>query len=114
MNTEEKIELTIFGEGPDEIEGAVIIDQFKTPSSESYLLEVGVFEDGAKMYIMAERFESTGWKWSNTFPEMDSMQLASYLEGCAELPDHRGWEDHDEYTAGLRRIAEKLRDIEMY
>ena len=104
-------ELTIVGESPEEMKNANIIDEFKTPSSESYLVDIGAFEDGMRMYVMAERFASTGWKWSNSFPEMDAWQLANYLDGCAELPNIRNWEDYENYTNGLRKLAEKLRRI---
>lgn len=103
------VEITIFGDGPDEMKNARVIDEFKTPSSESYLVDIGAFDDGARMYVMAERFESTGWKWSNSFPKMDVWQLADYLEGCANLPNDRNWEDHKEYTTNLKRFAEELR-----
>lgn len=103
-------EITIFGEGPEEMKGAKIIDEFRTPSSESYLVDVGAFDDGMRMYVMAERFESTGWKWSNSFPEMDALQLADYLEGCAGLPCD-GWRDCEQYKTGLFMIAGKLRRI---
>ena len=102
-------EITIFGEGPDEMKNARIIDEFKTPSSESYLVDVGAFDDGMRMFVMAERFESTGWKWSNSFPEMDALQLADYLEGCAEIPDDK-WRDCEAYHEGLLQIAEKLKE----
>ena len=104
-------ELIIFGEGPEDIKNAIVIDEFKTPTSESFLLDVGEFEDGARMYITAERFESTGWKWSNSFPEMDAWQLADYLEGSAELPNINNWEDHNTYTKGLLKFAGCLRTI---
>ena len=104
-------EIKLFGDGPEDIENAIVIDEFKTPTSESFLLDVGEFEDGARMYITAERFESTGWKWSNSFPEMDAWQLADYLEGSAELPNINNWEDHNTYTEGLLKFAEQLRKI---
>ena len=56
-------ELIVDCKAPDEMANAKVIDAFRTPSSESYLVEVGSFSDGAKMYVMTERFESTGWKW---------------------------------------------------
>lgn len=108
-NSEITAELTIFGDSPDEMKNAKIIDEFKTPSSESYLVDVGAFDDGMRMYVMVERFESTGWKWSNSFPEMDALQLADYLEGCAELQDSDEWTDAGDYCKGLRDISEKLR-----
>lgn len=104
-------EITIFGDSPDEMKNARVIDEFKTPSSESHLVDIGAFDDGARMYVMAERFESTGWKWSNSFPEMDAWQLADYLEGCANLPNDKKWQDHKNYSANLKRLAEKLRKI---
>lgn len=104
-------EITIFGDSPEEMKNARIIDEFKTPSSESYLVDVGAFDDGMRMYVMAERFESTGWKWSNSFPEMDALQLADYLEGYAELPNDNDWEDYDDYCCGLIRISEKLKEM---
>ena len=113
MSVNEKdltVELTIFGDSPEEMKNAKIIDDFKTPSSESYLVDVGAFDDGMRMYVMAERFESTGWKWSNSFPEMDALQLADYLEGCAELPCD-GWRDCEKYKTGQFMIARKLRRI---
>ena len=64
-----------------------------------------------RMYVMAERFESTGWKWSNSFPEMDALQLADYLEGCAELPNDNDWEDYNDYCIGVIQISEKLKEI---
>ena len=104
-------EITIFGDSPEEMKNARIIDEFKTPSSESYLVDVGAFDDGMRMYVMAERFESTGWKWSNSFPEMDALQLADYLEGCAELPNDNDWEDYNDYCIGVIRISEKLKEM---
>ena len=104
-------EITIFGDSPEEMKNARIIDEFKTPSSESYLVDVGVFDDGMRMYVMAERFESTGWKWSNSFPEMDALQLADYLEGCAKLPNDNDWEDYNDYCIGVIRISEKLKEM---
>ena len=104
-------EITIFGDSPEEMKNARIIDEFKTPSSESYLVDVGVFDDGMRMYVMAERFESTGWKWSNSFPEMDALQLADYLEGCAELPNDNDWEDYNDYCIGVIQISEKLKEM---
>ena len=103
-------EITIFGDSPEEMKNARIIDEFKTPTSESYLVDVGAFDDGMRMYVMAERFESTGWKWSNSFPEMDALQLADYLEGCAELPNDNDWEDYDDYCRGVIRISDKLKE----
>lgn len=102
-------EITIFGDSPEEMKNARIIDEFKTPTSESYLVDVGAFDDGMRMYVMAERFESTGWKWSNSFPKMDALQLADYLEGCAEIPDDK-WGDCEAYHGGLLQIAEKLKE----
>ena len=104
-------EITIFGDSPEEMKNARIIDEFKTPSSESYLVDVGAFDDGMRMYVMAERFESTGWKWSNSFPEMDALQLADYLEGCAKLPNDNDWEDYNDYCIGVIRISEKLKEM---
>lgn len=104
-------EITIFGDSPEEMKNARIIDEFKTPSSESYLVDVGAFDDGMRMYVMAERFESTGWKWSNSFPEMDALQLADYLEGCAELPNDNDWEDYNDYCIGVIQISEKLKEM---
>ena len=43
------VEITIFGDGPDEMKNARVIDEFKTPSSESYLVDIGAFDDGARM-----------------------------------------------------------------
>lgn len=45
-------EITIFGDSPEEMKNARIIDEFKTPSSESYLVDVGAFDDGMRMYVM--------------------------------------------------------------
>ena len=104
-------EITIFGDSPEEMKNARIIDEFKTPTSESYLVDVGAFDDGMRMYVMAERFESTGWKWSNSFPEMDALQLADYLEGYAELPNDNDWEDYNDYCIGVIQISEKLKEI---
>lgn len=104
-------EITIFGDSPEEMKNARIIDEFKTPSSESYLVDVGAFDDGMRMYVMAERFESTGWKWSNSFPEMDALQLADYLEGYAELPNDNDWEDYNDYCIGVIQISEKLKEM---
>ena len=104
-------EITIFGDSPEEMKNARIIDEFKTPTSESYLVDVGAFDDGMRMYVMAERFESTGWKWSNSFPEMDALQLADYLEGCAELPNDNDWEDYNDYCIGVIQISEKLKEM---
>ena len=104
-------EITIFGDSPEEMKNARIIDEFKTPSSESYLVDVGAFDDGMRMYVMAERFESTGWKWSNSFPEMDALQLADYLEGCAKLPNDNDWEDYNDYCIGVIQISEKLKEM---
>ncbi len=103
-------ELTIFGDSPEEMKNAKIIETFKTSSSESYLVDVGAFDDDMRMYVLAERFKSTGWKWSNSFPEMDALQLADYLEGCAELTND-GWEDYEKYKRGLFMIVGRLRDI---
>lgn len=91
-------EITIFGDSPEEMKNARIIDEFKTPSSESYLVDVGEFDDGMRMYVMAERFESTGWKWSNSFPEMDI--ATGYLEigGLLEL-------DSDAMVAVIERMV---------
>lgn len=44
-------EITIFGDSPEEMKNARIIDEFKTPTSESYLVDVGAFDDGMRMYI---------------------------------------------------------------
>ena len=104
-------ELIVDCKAPDEMANAKVIDAFRTPSSESYLVEVGSFSDGARMYVMAERFESTGWKWSNSFPEMDAWQMADYLEGYSRLPDIDNWADYEQYTKGLREIAKKLRRL---
>ena len=104
-------EITIFGDSPEEMKNARIIDEFKTPTSESYLVDVGAFDDGMRMYVMAERFESTGWKWSNSFPEMDALQLADYLEGCAKIPNDNDWEDYNDYCIGVIRISEKLKEM---
>ena len=104
-------EITIFGDSPEEMKNARIIDEFKTPSSESYLVDVGAFDDGMRMYVMAERFESTGWKWSNSFPEMDALQLADYLEGCAKIPNDNDWEDYNDYCIGVIQISEKLKEM---
>lgn len=106
---ENAAELTIVGMGPDEFPDATVFSKFETPTSESYLLEVGKFEDGEAMFVMAERFESTGWKWSNSFPEMDALQLADYLEGCAKLPDDDG-ENAKAYREGLEKMATQLRE----
>ena len=104
-------EITIFGDSPEEMKNARIIDEFKTPTSESYLVDVGAFDDGMRMYVMAERFESTGWKWSNSFPEMDALQLADYLEGCAELSNDNNWKDYNDYCIGVIQISEKLKEM---
>ena len=104
-------EITIFGDSPEEMKNARIIDEFKTTTSESYLVDVGAFDDGMRMYVMAERFESTGWKWSNSFPEMDALQLADYLEGCAKIPNDNDWEDYNDYCIGVIRISEKLKEM---
>ncbi len=114
-NIEEKVadelqplELTIIGEGPDEIRGARIVARFETPSSESFLLDVGVFEDGMRKYVLSERFAMGGWKWVNSFPEMDAWQMTSYLEGNAKLCERN---DKD-YQEGLLKIAEELKTLE--
>ena len=103
-NNLQPLELTVLGEDPDEIHDAKIVDRFETPSSESFLLDIGAFDDGMRKYMMAEKFEADDWKWCNTFPVMDALQLAGYLEGVAKNCD-----EPEEYKSGLRIIAGKLR-----
>lgn len=103
------LELTVFGEGPDEIRGAKVVDRFETSSSESFLLDTGAFDDGMRMYVLAERFASGGWKWSNSFPEMDAWQLADYIDGNIRMLKDSQKEESREYGDGLRRFAEVLR-----
>ena len=105
------LELTVFGEGPDEIHDAKIVDRFETPSSERLLLDIGAFDDGMRKYMLAERFASNGWKWTNSFPEMDVLQMASYLEGNANLCNKDSREDYQEYKGGLLRFVEVLKAL---
>ena len=100
-------ELTIAGQAPEDFKDASVFAQFDTSTSESYLLEVGRFEDGEPMFVLAERFESTDWKWSNSFPEMDALQMADYLSGYSRNEDI-GNEDSAEYRRGLEKFANQL------
>lgn len=62
--------------------------------------------------MLAERFASNGLKWTNSFPEMDAWQMASYLEGNASLCDKESREDYQEYKEGLLRFVEVLKALE--
>ena len=100
-------------EAPIQTKDETIVYTHKTQHSEVALLDVGAFEDDARMYELAERFEENGWEWSRTFPEMDARQLADYLEGRTEVEeDERLYED-PEYHTGIKFLASWLKEIKM-
>lgn len=98
-------------DAPNPSNGETIVYRHETAMSEVVLLDIGAFEDGARMYELAERFERDGWKWTRTFPEMDARQLADYLEGRTNVEeDERLYEDV-EYHTGIKFLASWLKDV---